>query len=416
MATDTAYADDATARSHDDGLPPPFHQFVLKVHSRCNLACDYCYLYQGPDSTWRDHPARVSGAVMRRTAARIAEHLERHRMRSARIDLHGGEPLLGGPGTAVEYAAAVRRAAPADCELRFFVQTNGTLLTPHALAELAAAGIRVGLSLDGGSAALNRRRTDHAGRPSWPAASRAARLLARSPEQYAGILCTIDLAQDPLAVYDSLAALAPPTLDLLLPHANWATPPPGVPDPGRPARAARATPYADWLAPVFDRWWERGRSAGPDGGTGPRIRLFEEVVALLLGAPSAVESLGGAPAAAVVVETDGSVEQVDSLRFTRHGGAATGCDVFRHGFDAVRGSLGPGPRPAADCLRCPVGRVCGGGNPAHRYEPRTGLRNPSVYCADLEALIRHIGAALASCRSGEAGELPAANSRSPSVK
>jgi uncharacterized protein len=41
----------------------PFQQFVLKVHSRCNLACTYCYVYQGADESWRRRPARVPDAV-----------------------------------------------------------------------------------------------------------------------------------------------------------------------------------------------------------------------------------------------------------------------------------------------------------------------------------------------------------------
>lgn len=38
----------------------PFRQFVLKVNGRCNLACSYCYVYEGADSSWRDRPNRVS--------------------------------------------------------------------------------------------------------------------------------------------------------------------------------------------------------------------------------------------------------------------------------------------------------------------------------------------------------------------
>jgi uncharacterized protein len=34
--------------------------------------------------------------------------------------------------------------------------------------------------------------------------------------------------------------------------------------------------------------------------------------------------------------------------------------------------------------------VCGGGLYAHRYDKDTGFLNPSVYCPDLFALIRHI--------------------------
>lgn len=31
-------------------------QYVIKLHSRCNLACDHCYVYEHADQTWRQHP------------------------------------------------------------------------------------------------------------------------------------------------------------------------------------------------------------------------------------------------------------------------------------------------------------------------------------------------------------------------
>ncbi|MFJ3708998.1 radical SAM protein [Streptomyces sp. NBC_01267] len=395
----------------------PFRQFVLKVHSRCNLACTYCYIYRGQDSSWRERPQRAADATVRRTADRIGEHVRTHGLKHIRIELHGGEPLLAGPGPVVAYADAVRNAVPADCEVTATVQTNGTLLTADVLNTLAAARIRVGLSLDGGTAAQNARRADHAGRPSWPAAHRAARLLAACPHPgtYAGILCTIDVTADPVAVYDSLRALRPPGLDLLLPHGNWSAPPPGKQTPGTqaqgrqtpgaqtpgrqaPGKQAAApgrhrpgpTPYGDWLATAFDRWW--------DGGPGqPRIRLFHTIIALLLGEPAAAEAVGLAPLAVVVIDTDGAIEQVDALKSAYEGAPATGLDVFSHPLDAaldhpgiVARQLGAGAL-AADCLSCPVLRVCGGGNYIHRYADGSGFRHPSVYCPDLERLIRHIG-------------------------
>ena len=36
--------------------PLPFREFVLKIHSRCDLACDYCYMYTMADQSWRDRP------------------------------------------------------------------------------------------------------------------------------------------------------------------------------------------------------------------------------------------------------------------------------------------------------------------------------------------------------------------------
>ncbi|WP_233518023.1 FxsB family cyclophane-forming radical SAM/SPASM peptide maturase [Streptomyces corynorhini] len=374
--------------------PVPFGQFIVKVHGRCNLACRYCYLYAGPDRTWRERPAAASPQVLERTAVRIAEHAARHGLRDLALVLHGGEPLLAGAGRLAAFARDVRERAGADRTVSVTVQTNGTLLTERRTATLARHAVRVGISLDGGRAAHNTQRTDHAGRPSWPAAARGARLLAtRHPDAYAGILTVVDPRTDPVEMYESLLELRPPALDLLLPHANWTSPPPGLPahrlaDPGRP------TPYGDWLTAVFDRWWRAGRRE-------TRIRLFEECLALLLGLPGATESLGLDPLNAVVVETDGAIEQVDSLKSAYDTAAATGLDIFRHSFDDALRHPGiaarqAGPAALADgCLACPLLTVCGGGHYAHRYRSGQGFRHPSVYCADLDRLIRHAAAALA---------------------
>ncbi len=360
--------------------PSPFRQFIVKVHGRCNLACRYCYLYEGPDHTWRGRPAAAPDAVLDRTADRIAEHARSHGLTAVSLVLHGGEPLLAGAGTLARFTGLVRERVPVGCTVHATVQTNATLLTEERMTTLARHGIRVGISLDGGLAAHNARRVDHAGRPSWPAASRGARLVAdRFPDAYAGILTVVDPTLDPVETYESLLALRPPALDLLLPHGNWSAPPPRL----------EATRYGDWLCAVFDRWWRSGRRE-------VRVRLFEECIALLLGLPAATESLGLAPFDAVVVETDGSIEQVDSLKSAYEGAAETGLDVFRHGFDDALRHPGVAARQAgvaalsAQCRACPLLDVCGGGHYAHRYRAGQGFTNPSVYCADLQRFIRHV--------------------------
>jgi uncharacterized protein len=383
-----------------EGVPPvPFRQFVLKIRGRCNLACDYCYLYTFDDQGWRDRPARMSAAVVARTAERIAEHAATHRLDRVELVLHGGEPLMGGARQAVATVAEVRRRLPGHCALRPVVQTNGVQLSEPVLEDLAGAGIRVGVSLDGGSALFNRHRVDHAGRPSWDRVRRAVELLRGFPGTYAGILATIDPTQDPVPVYESLAALDPPALDLLLPHGNWTTPPPGL----RPARFGEPqdTPYADWLCAVFDHWWS-------SGGGRVRVRLFEEVLALLMRQPGTSETLGVSPVALAVVETDGSIEQVDALKSAYPGASATGLDVRRHSFDDALEHPGFRARQlgadalSGTCRRCPVGAVCGGGQYPHRYRAAEGFRNPSVYCADLTGLIRHVHRSLRHATGGPA--------------
>ncbi|MFI5983140.1 FxsB family cyclophane-forming radical SAM/SPASM peptide maturase [Streptomyces sp. NPDC051555] len=368
--------------------PYPLRQFVLKTRSRCNLACTYCYVYSMADQGWRAQPAAMPAATAARAADRIAEHAAAHALTRVDLVLHGGEPLLTPPAGLAAPVEAVRaalaRRSPRT-RVTATVQTNATLLTRGRLQALAAAGIRVGVSLDGGLPAHNARRVDHAGRPGFAAAARGLRLLARHPESYAGVLCVVDVDQDPVETYASLLAFAPPTIGLLLPLANWADPPPGA--------APGTTPYADWLTAVFERWWH-------DGVRRTRIRLFEEIIALLLGLPAANESLGLAPVTTAVIETDGSIEQADSLKSAYEGAAATGMTLDSHSFDELLDHPGLAARQlgraalAPGCRSCELVEVCGGGHYPHRYRPGRGFRHPSVYCEDLQVLIRHIAAAL----------------------
>nr|BFE70129.1 hypothetical protein GCM10020092_034300 [Actinoplanes digitatis] len=182
---------------------------------------------------------------------------------------------------------------------------------------------------------------------------------------YAGLLCTVDLRNDPLRTFGALLSHEPPAIDFLLPHGNWEHPPPGV---EVAAGAARPTPYAEWLIPVFDRWYD----ARPPQ---TMIRMFESIISLSLGGPSLTDTLGLDPAAAIVVESDGSFEGHDALKTAGGDGGATGLSVADHSIDDVvrhvavagarHGLAGLGP----ECRRCPVVRVCGGGLFAHRYAP-----------------------------------------------
>ncbi|MER6914696.1 radical SAM/SPASM protein FxsB, inactivated metallohydrolase extension form [Streptomyces sp. NPDC000594] len=360
----------------------PFREIVLKVHSRCDLACDHCYIYEHADHSWRNRPRAITDEAITWTALRLAEHAKRHDLPSVSVILHGGEPLLAGTARLRRVCEELTAALDGVAALDLRIHTNGLQLGPRHLELFDAYGVRVGVSLDGDRAANDRHRRFADGRTSHPLVLRAVSLLRqeRWRHLYLGLLCTVDIANDPVAVYDALAALEPPRIDFLLPHATWDTP------PERPGGAATA--YADWLLTVYDRWDRQGRPVP--------VRLFASVLSTLAGGPSLTESLGLAPTDLVVVETDGTLEQVDSLKSAYDGAAATGFDVFRHSFDTVAAHPGVRARQrgldgvSADCRRCPVVLSCGGGLYTHRYGAAHGFDRPSVYCADLEALIRGV--------------------------
>jgi len=360
--------------------PPAIRQFILKVHSRCDLACNHCYVYEHEDQSWREQPLAISSATVALAADRIAQHAEEQGLAEVFVVLHGGEPLLLGPARLARTLETLRDRIDPVTRLDLRVVTNAVRLTEEFCEVFGRYDTKVGVSLDGTREANDRHRVFADGRSSHALVLKALRLLRR-PEYrrlYAGILCTVDTANDPREVYEALIAEQPPRLDFLLPHATWEKPP--------VRSTGTATEYADWLLAVHECWTR-------DGCAIP-IRFFDSLEATLRGEPSLTESLGAVPADLIVIETDGAYEQADSLKTAFHGAPATGFHIARHSISEAAAHPGIVARQGgidglcATCRACPVVHQCGGGLYAHRYSVEgSGFDNPSVYCADLKTLI-----------------------------
>jgi uncharacterized protein len=363
--------------------PTPFTEFILKIHSRCDLSCRYCYVYEMADNSWRAQPKRMSKETIDHIAARISEHASDHSLDAVQVILHGGEPLLAG-AELIEYAVQkIRRSTSARVD--FDIQTNGVLLHTNYLKLFDFLDIHVSVSLDGDKDAHDRYRRRANGEGSHAAVVRG--LDALTTEQFRhlfnGLICTIDPRNDPIGTYEALLQFGPPEIDFLLPHGNWSAPPPGR------ITGSQETPYGNWLARIFDHWY-----GSPQQGT--RVRLFGEIMRLLLGRASTTELVGLSPIGGIVIETDGSIEQSDILKSAFQGASLTGLHVSRDSFDAAL-SLPSFIARQIDyhalsdtCRGCEINRVCGGGLYAHRYDADNGFANPSVYCPDLFRIISHI--------------------------
>ncbi|KUN76036.1 radical SAM/SPASM protein FxsBH, inactivated beta-hydroxylase extension form [Streptomyces griseoruber] len=361
---------------------PPLRQLVLKIHSRCDLLCDHCYVYQHADQSWRSRPTFIRPETVRSVAGRLAEYAASRSLESVSVILHGGEPLLVGPARLRDICAELTRALSPHTTVDLRMHTNAVTLNRRHLDVCREFGVRVSVSLDGDRSSNDRHRLDRRGRSSYDRVVRGIRLL-QEPEYrhlFSGVLCTVDVANDPVAVHDALTALRAPRIDYLLPHSTWDSPPP------RPAGAE--TPYADWLLAIFDRWEQQGRPMP--------VRTFDSVLSTLRGGPSLTEALGLAPSDLAVIETDGTFEQADWLKTAYAGAPETGYDVFRHGLAEFAEHPGLLARQSGldglsdTCRRCPVVRSCGGGLYGHRYSSGRGFDNPSVFCADLRSLVEGI--------------------------
>jgi uncharacterized protein len=359
------------------------YQYILKVAARCNLNCTYCYVFNKGDSTWKQRPPIMSDTAFTATLERIRRHCLFAGQKSVKVLFHGGEPTLVGTQRFDSWCEEARKTLEDVAEVRFSLQTNGTLLNDEWAKVLLKHNVFIGISMDGPKRIHDRFRVDHKGQGSYERVERGLSVLREAKIPF-GILTVIPFgAADPVSIHRHFVSLGTKSVGYLLPDFTH--------DTIAPIRQRYGlTPCADFLIPIFDEWWFNGT---PDFD----IREFREIARLIMGGRHTIDFLGNDPAHYVVVETDGEIEGLDCLRVCEEGMTKTGLNVMDADFrDIERASafharaMFEGKELPQACRSCPERDICGGGYLPHRYSRDRGFDNPSVWCADLLRLFAHI--------------------------
>lgn len=360
---------------------------IVKVASRCNLNCSYCYLYNHEDDGYRRQPKFMAEAVFRRAMERALAFLEQGTANQAiSIVLHGGEPSLAGARRLDAYCAiAAEVLGPRLAVLA--MQTNGTLLAPDIIEVIKRRGVQLGVSMDGPLEAHNQARIFRNGASSYERTLAGVRTLAREGLPLR-ILCVVQPGQDGAAVYDHFRMLGVEHFDFLLPDVSHD-------NRDRLYGKAGPRPVSRFLIAAFDRWLAENNPA-------VRIRLFSSLIRSQLGGTAQSDAFGGGLMSYAVIETNGDIEALDALKVCRNGIAKTGLNVETDAFEAIRfgdsvlsrAMYGRIP-PAKACTKCPEFGHCGGGYLPHRYSHSGEFDNPSVWCEDLKDLFQHVRACVA---------------------
>ena len=361
---------------------------LIKTASRCNIDCSYCYVYQGPDTTWRAQPKRMRPEVLTAVRDRLIEQAERQPVGFA-IVLHGGEPLLLG---LKDLAALLRglRVSLSPQSYPISIQTNGTLLSQNFLDLLAETHTSVSVSIDGPLEVNNLARRDHRGKSTFEETVRGIRLLSAHSESaslFAGTLSVIQPTVDPRLVYEFLKSLDTPSIDFLLQDGNHDRLPPGK-------KHFDSTEYGQWLVGLLDLYFA-------DASPVP-IRVVDDTIKLCLGGASQKEGQGNGRYGILIVETNGEIRKNDTLRasfegadkFSRQWNIANtpiSAVLSSNEYNAYAHMQVP---TCSKCQRCQLFAICGGGMPLYRWSAARGYDNPSIYCHDHAVFIRHAFARL----------------------
>jgi len=362
---------------------PKITLYLLKVTEFCNLNCPYCYMFNLRDSSYKSKPKVMPMEIVEVAARKAVALAKEQDVPKLTISLHGGEPLLAGREWFRSAVNIFKRAGGDSVKIVFTTQTNGVLLDDQWLDFFEAERITLGISMDGPREVHDKYRINFAGRGSYDDVVRGVKLALQHPNIFGGVLCVIDPLTNGLEVYHHFRELGVKAIDFLWPlDHNWDAPPPGLAVPG-------ATPYADYLIPIFDEWWpQRDRSV--------RIRYFYQLMKNIFGARGGLDSLGGNPVTITSIDSDGSIEPVDSLKACGDGITQMGINIMTDPLQAIydqplfQAAIAGQDGLCGKCKVCPLHDVCGGGYLPHRFSQLTGFDNPSVYCRDIWKLTTHI--------------------------
>lgn len=358
-----------------------FSNLVLKIASRCNLNCSYCFMYNLGDDSYKLQPKFMSDEVLDALVTKVERYVLKNNLDSINFLLHGGEPLLAGKKRFLEIISKLRslnKRIP-NFQTFFSIQTNGVLLDDEWLYLLKKNDVFIGISLDGTKEAHDKYRVDHKGRGSYEEVKKAL-LLSKNVVNEANVVCVLDEEQSSKKMYENFKDLGVTSLNLLLkdftkenfPYAN---------------NEDYNLPFANFLIELFDLWFfDKERY---------RITLFHGLCSAIIGTRT-ISDENSNEFKSLVIETNGEIEPIDSLKACGNKFTKTRVNVKTHEiediFNTSLGSLyfNESLQACAQCKNCPIYEICNGGRLVHRYSKENGFDNPSVYCKDMIKLVAHI--------------------------
>jgi uncharacterized protein len=353
---------------------PVFTFLLVKLASRCNIQCTYCYWFRDADVYKK--PAVLTVEAEDAFCRRLEDHIREFDLKGFSVVFHGGEPLLFPKH---RFAALQQKLMAIEertgCEIARGVSTNAMLIDEEWVALFKEYDVRVSISLDGPPEIHDKYRVDFHGRGTLVETLRGLDLVRDSGIE-PGLIVVCNPKEDPGRVLSYVVdELGITHFDVLPPDANHNDNPP---------------PIADYFIKLFDLWYDSYATRGV------RIITLDAMIQGLLGNLSAADTIGLGPIDTVTLMTDGSLEPLDVLRIAGDGFTRSDSSVHNSTLQDVqsdprwREAYHASTHLCETCLNCEYLDSCGGGHLAQRWSPERNYDNPSVYCDSWKRIFDHI--------------------------
>src|SRR5690554_676615 len=360
--------------------------YVVKVASRCNLNCSYCYMYNMGDQTYLKQPKFITLDIISEFSSKLKNHILKYKLKSVDISFHGGEPLLWGSDNIIKAKNIIENIIKNDVDvLTFAIQTNGVLLTETMIKKFKDEKISIGVSLDGLKDNHDKYRVDHKGEGSFETVIKNFPLLRKYQEELA-IISVVNLEISPIEYLLFLKEHNVTSLNLILPDSTHDKLPEGYSS----LADTSSRKYGKWLATFFDSWIS-GFETNPI-----RINLLETIIGLLSGRNFKHPMFGDGYNKVAVLESDGALEVADYLRVTESGYTRNRLTIGSNEIDELTNDESfithyfAKKNLCNTCKSCELEKICKGGDTQQRYKSTNGFDNPSMFCKDIKFIINHI--------------------------
>ena len=356
------------------GEPPVFTFLLVKLASRCNIKCTYCYWFR--DGEVYKKPTLLTVDAEKAFCEKIEQHITEFGLEFFMIVFHGGEPLLFPKHRFADLQERLMEIEErTGCMIDRGVCTNGILIDDEWVDLFKKYDIGVSVSVDGPADIHDAHRIDFKGLGTHAdTIAGLERLRAAGLEPGLISVCNPDTDPEVILAY-IVDELGIKKFDILPPDASHLDTP---------------APIDAYFIKLFDVWYDKYAAQGV------RISTLDAMVQGLMGDASVSDTIGLGPIETVTLMSDGTLEPLDVLRIVGDGSTKTDVSVFKDTLQDIQKDARWSAAYKASlnlcdtCKQCEYMDACGGGHLAQRWSKERQFDNPSVYCQSWKNIFDHI--------------------------
>ncbi len=347
-------------------MVPELYCLIKPASGACNMACRYCF--------YADEMAHREVRIFPRMSEATARNLIRKAYAFARrgvtFAFQGGEPMMAGLPFFRDFVALSQQLNP-GLQVRYAIQTNGTLIDEPTAEFLAQHRFLVGVSLDGTVSLHDQFRRDHHGQKTGAKVLAAIELLRqKGAEVNILTVLTHQTARHIEQILDDYQARGFDFLQFI-PCLDPMNEP-----RGQQAYSLSPDDFELYLKQSFDRWYRQ-----IEAGQTPYNRYFENLLMMLMGQMPEACGMFGQCMKQYVFEADGSCYPCDFYVLDELKLGNVNEEDFDD-FDRRRQQLGfieQSRQVHPRCRQCRYGALCRGGcrRDRQRADQQIGL---NYYC------------------------------------